>query len=166
MRSLLDFYTMPRPGGLPMNILVYGLLLAGCWGYALWRGGAPERIGATILGIGSVLTAMAASNVAISFKSVETGILVVDLAASVAFLALALRADRFWPLWVAAFQILGTAGHGVKYVDPEVLRRTYAFIIVFWSYLMIALLVIGTWRHQQRVARLGSDHSWSIWKSG
>lgn len=166
MRAFLDFYTMRIPGGLSLNFLVYYFLLLSCWGYALWRGGAPERIGTTILVVFSLLTTVAISSADASYTSVETGVLVVDLICSAAFLALAMRADRFWPLWVAALQILGTAGHGIKFVDPEILRRTYAIFIIVWSYPMIALFVVGTWRHRARVARFGFDNPWSDAKGG
>ena len=161
MRSLLDFYTMPRPGWPPLNIVVYQLLLLACWAYALMRGGTPERMGTTILVAGSYLTLAAASAFQIGFRSVEVGILIVDLLCSVAFLALALRADRFWPLWVAALQVVGTAVHAARFVDPDIVGRTYAFMLAIWSYPMILLMIIGTWRHRQRLARFGVDKSWS-----
>ena len=163
MRSLLDFYTIARPGWPPMNIVVYHFLLLACWAYALRRGGAPEKIGATILVVGSLLTSAAASGFPARFRSVEGGILIVDLICVVAFLALALRADRFWPLWVAALQIMGTAVHAAKFVDPAIVGRTYAFMLAIWSYPMILLMITGTWRHQQRLVRFGIDKSWSSW---
>lgn len=161
MRSLLDFYTIARPGWPPMNLVVYQVLLLACWGYALRRGGVPEKIGATILVVGSYLTVAVLSGPAVSFQSVELGVLIVDLLCLVAFTALALRADRFWPLWVAAMQILGTTAHTVRFVDPEIIGRTYAFMLAIWSYPMIFLMIIGTWRHRQRLARFGVDQSWS-----
>ena len=71
MRSLLDFYTMARPGWPPLNVIVYQVLLLVCWAHALVRGGAPERIGATILVAGSYLTMAAASVFHTRFRSVE-----------------------------------------------------------------------------------------------
>ena len=34
-------------------------------------------------------------------------------------------------------------------------------MLVFWSYPMLLLIVLGTFRHQQRLARFGADRSWS-----
>jgi hypothetical protein len=93
--------------------------------------------------------------------SVEIGVFIVDAVCLVAFLVLALRANRFWPLWVAGLQLIGTAGHAVKLADPEIIRRAYQIVLVFWSYPMLLLIVLGTWRHQQRLARFGVDRSWS-----
>ena len=60
-----------------------------------------------------------------------------------AFLILALRAERYWPLWVAALQVIGTAGYFVKLADPDVIRRAYAFALAFWSYPMLLLIALG-----------------------
>jgi hypothetical protein len=160
MRAFLDFYTMRIPGGLPLNILVYHFLLLTCWGYSLWRGGAPERIGATILLIGSILTKAAFSAPVGHLKSMEVGVFIVDIVTLAAFLGLALGAERFWPLWVAALQIIGTAAHLVKLLDPELFWRTYAFMLAIWAYPMILLMIAGTWRHRRRLRRFGFDKSW------
>lgn len=145
---------------MPQVIFYFSLLFA-CWAYALLKGAAPERIGASIIGIGSILTVLAASGSAHRFASVEIGIFIVDVGCFVAFLVLALRAERYWPLWIAGLQLIGTSGHAVKLVDPEVIRRAYWFIQAFWSYPMLLLIVLGTFRHQQRLARFGADRSWS-----
>jgi hypothetical protein len=143
------------------QVVFYFALLFTCWVYALLRGAAPERIGATVIGVGSIVTVLAASGPTNRFASVEIGIFLVDVACLVAFLLLALRANRYWPLWIAGLQLIGTAGHAVKLVDPEVIRRAYWFIQGFWSYPMLLLIVLGTWRHQRRLAKFGVDNSWS-----
>jgi hypothetical protein len=138
----------------------YSLLAASCL-YALLRGGPPERIGAGIFAISALLSTAAVSAHPIRYISIEVGVLAVDLAMLAALLALALRAERFWPLWVSALHIIGTAGHAVKAFDPEVLRLGYAFAMAFWSYPMLLLLVAGTWCHRKRLKRNGADISWS-----
>ena len=87
------------------------------------RGGAPERIGATILSVGSVLTPCHGIEPGGSYGSVETGVFIVDVATLIAFLILALRARRFWPLWMTALQLIGTPGHLVKLADPEMIPQ-------------------------------------------
>jgi hypothetical protein len=144
-----------------VKLLIFNTLLFGSCGYALWKGGAPERIGAGIFLIATVLTVIAASGPATRFSSVELGILIVDLAMLVALSILAVRAERFWPLWVTAFQLVATAGHALRFADPTVIPRAYAFILAFWSYPMLLILVLGTYRHQQRLAKFGVDRSWS-----
>ena len=161
MKTFLDIYTQTRIAGMATNVLVYLILLMSCWAYALWRGGTPERIGATILAVGSFLTAAAIGSGRGSFQGVEVGVVLIDILCSLAFVALALRADRFWPLWLAALQVGGTAGHAVKFIDPNIIPRAYAFMLAAWAYPMLVLLFAGTWRHRRRLARFGVDKSWS-----
>jgi len=144
---------------LPVPVF-YGLLALACL-YALARGGAPERIGAAIFLVGAILSTAAISSGSARFISVELGVVVVDLVMLAALLALALRAERFWPLWVTALHIIGTAGHAVKAVDPAVMRLGYAFAMAFWSYPMLLILAGATWCHRRRLARFGTDRSWS-----
>jgi hypothetical protein len=160
MGSFLDFYTHARPGWPPPNMIVFPILIIGCCIFALRRGGVPEKIAAIVITSGWLLSLGVMSHTG-AFQSVEIGILVVDLVCLLIFIAIALRADRFWPLWVAALQLIGTAGHGASLVDPAIVPRTYAFIISVWAYPMIFLMIVGTWRHRQRLARYGVDNSWS-----
>jgi hypothetical protein len=139
----------------------YLTILLVCWTYALFKGGAPEQIGVSVIGVGSILSLVAASAPGVRFGSVEVGVFLVDLAAFGVFLGLALRAERHWPLWVAALQAIGTAGHAAKLVDPAVIPVAYAFVLAFWVYPMLLLIVMGTWQHQRRLAKFGADKSWS-----
>jgi hypothetical protein len=143
------------------KLVVFYVLLLACCGYALLRGGGPERIGASFYAVGTGLTILARGEAAIRYGSLEVGPLIVDLAALISFLVLALYARRFWPLWMTAFQAIGTAGHLAKLADPEMIRWAYAFLLGIWSYPMLLLLALGTWRHQQRLKHFGSDPAWS-----
>ncbi|MEO7178715.1 MAG: hypothetical protein ABIW83_07715 [Allosphingosinicella sp.] len=143
--------------------MVFYALLAGCCIYVARCGDAPEWIGASIIVVGSLLTLVALSSAATIYRSVEVGVFVVDVAALVAFLVLALRAERLWPLCVVALQLVGTAGHAVKLVDSQILPLAYAFALRFWGYPMMLLLVVGTWNHQKRLAKFGVDRSWSTY---
>ena len=138
----------------------YSLLAVSCL-YALLRGGAPERWGAIIYAVSALLTTAAVSPWHSRYLSIELGVLVVDLAMLAVLVLLALRAERFWPLWVSAFQIIGTAAHAIKAWDPALLRLGYAFAMSLWSYPMLLLLVAGTWCHRRRLKREGADPSWS-----
>jgi hypothetical protein len=141
--------------------LIYDVLAFACWLYAMHRGGPPERVGASILLVGSALTYVAVSAPASRFASVEVGVFAVDALALTAFVALALAAERWWPLWIAALQGIGTAAHAAKVVDPTVIPWAYAFALAFWSYPMLLLLAWGTWNYQRRLAKFGVDKSWS-----
>lgn len=145
-----------------MHIYVlFDILLLLCCGYALWLGGAPERIAAAIYLISVLLTHAAVSGAARRFSSMEIGVFLVDVVMLGALVTLSLRAARFWPIWATALHMISTAGHAVKLVDPTIIPWAYAFVLAFWSYPMLGLLVLGTWNHHRRVVRFGADRSWS-----
>jgi hypothetical protein len=144
-----------------LPVPVYYALFAACGLYVLLKGGAPEKAGALVLALGSVLSVAAVSSPSHRFGSVEVGVFLVDVATLIAFLVLALRAERFWPLCVTALQAIGTAGHAAKLLDPGVIRSAYAIVLSLWGYLMLLLIAFGTWNHQKRLARHGVDRSWS-----
>ena len=143
------------------NTFSYLALLVACCVFAFLRGGAPEKIGAAIIAAGSILTFAVMPTSAASYHFVRLDAFVIDVACLVAFTILALRAERYWPLWVAALQIIGIAGHAIKFADPDVIRRAFAFALAFWSYPMLLLIALGTHNHQRRLRRNGSDPSWS-----
>ena len=130
--------------------LIYWAALGACLLYAFRRGGAPERLGITIIAVGSILSVIVASGFAARFRTVEWGILLVDVGVLIAFLAIALRTDRYWPLWAAGFHTIGVATHVATLADPDVVSRAYALAQGFWAYPMMIAVAIGTRNHQRR----------------
>ena len=129
--------------------------------YALWAGGGPERVGAAVYALSVAVTYLALLVHSQMWLNLETGVFIVDAITFLLFLLIALRADRFWPLWVTAFLGLGVLGHLGKLAGPDVFWRAYAFVLAIWSYPILALIALGTFRHQQRLRRYGADRSWT-----
>ena len=146
-----------------IHVAVFSSILAATCGYALWRGGAPERAAAIFFAVGFLATYALPFDKASSFHRVERGNLLVDLAMLVALLAISLRANRFWPMWVAAVQLLAVAIHGVKAYDPTLVAWLYNVASGKISYPMVAMLAIGVARHRERITAYGSDPDWSPW---
>lgn len=131
--------------------IVFGpLLLAVCL-YALWRGGADERIVAGTCLAGTAATMLAISPLQQRYAGVEEGLLLVDLAVLAGFIAVALRSNRFWPLWVAGLQLTTSIGHILKGVDQDLLPRAYGAALQFWSYPILIILAVGTYRTHRRL---------------
>lgn len=143
------------------HIVLFNSLLILCCGYALIRGGVPERIVAAIF-----LCAGPATYVALwaqpeqAFQSVEMTVLLIDTAMLVALVALAISANRYWPIWIASLQSIIVAVHGVKAFDPTLVAWTYAVASGKLAYPQLALLALGTWRHRRRQTETGTDNSW------
>ena len=128
------------------------LLLAICL-YAWWRGGADERIVALTCLAGTVATLLVVSPLRQRYASLEEGLLLVDLAVLAGFITVALRSKRFWPLWVAGLQLTTSIGHVLKGVDQDLLPKAYGAALQFWSYPILVILLVGTYRRHQRELR-------------
>jgi len=139
-------------------------MLAICF-YAAIKGGQPERRAVMIFILGIILTIIAASSSEQRFAQPEVGILVTDLAMLSAFVVLALKAERYWTLWICSMQIIQVLSHIPKIIIPELLPQAYFVIAAIWAYPMLIVLAIGTYRHQQRLQRYGADRSWSDFSS-
>jgi hypothetical protein len=127
------------------------LLIASC-GYALWRGRMDERIVALVCIAATAASRLAFSPISVRYTGVETGLLMIDLAVLAAFIFVALRSPRFWPLWVAGLQLTTSMAHVMKAIDESLLPMAYGAAIALWSYPILIILAIGTWRgHKRRV---------------
>lgn len=140
---------------------VFTILLVACTAYAFLHGGTPERVGAAIYAAGSVATWLVVSAPPIRFRGVEIGVFIVDACVFLGFVLLALRANRFWPIWVSALVGLGIAGHLAMLLHPQVIPWAYAVVLSIWSYPILATMTAGTWLHRRRMLRNGADPSWT-----
>jgi len=144
------------------HLEVFYALLGLSTGYALLCGAAPERIVALLFLGATALMPFVLSAVHGRYGSVEVGALTVDAVMYVALLWVALRAERYWPIWMSAMQGVQLLGHGIGLLGFKMLNLSYAIIDHTICYPMLLLLAIGVRRHQIRVARTGADNSWSL----
>ncbi|MDB5581673.1 MAG: hypothetical protein JWR80_6849 [Bradyrhizobium sp.] len=144
-----------------LRILIFDALLVASCGYALWRGGPPERIAGGSLALAYIATLASYSSLRTRFFGIEPGVFAADIVLLVILTGVALRADRGWPFVLAALQLDTVGAHVFRMLNIEMIRVTYALMIAFWSYPMLLTLAIGTWRHELRVRRDGGDRSWS-----
>jgi hypothetical protein len=70
---------------------------------------------------------------------------------------LALRSDRFWPLWVAGLQLTSSLGQILKIVQPDLLAMVYAASLASWSYVILLIIAVGTWRGRRRLEQSDDD---------
>jgi hypothetical protein len=133
------------------RLIIYHALLFGACGYALVRGEADARIVALVFLVGNFATYALRTPFAESYSSVEGGILVIDILAFLAFTYVALTSDRFWPLWVSGLQLTTSLGHLMKAFQSDLLPLAYAAALRFWSYPILIILLVATWREHRRL---------------
>jgi len=129
---------------------LFRILLAIVALYAFLRGRRDERIICGIIVIGVIATHLVISPVQNRFAGVETAVMTVDLLVFVGFLWVALVSERFLPLWIAGLQLTTIIGHVLKLMDTTLFPRAYGAALVFWSYPIVLILAIGTWRSERR----------------
>ena len=142
-----------------MPVLFLTLLLGSCL-YAAIRGGAPERIGAAILFSATLASAVTLEASRQRYIATEIPTMWVDIAMGLAFVLLALKAQRYWPMWVSMVQLVLVATHLVMFA-PQTGSWAYWAVQAVGSYPAPVLLALGTFRHRLRRKRYGSDPPWS-----
>lgn len=143
------------------HVFVFNVLLAASCLYALWAGGAPERLTALTFVLGAAATFVLPFQRGQSYYSVHWLILAIDAIMLIGLLAIAARADRFWPLYVSALHIITLGIHGAKAFQPTLVPWMYAGASSKIAYPMLVLLALGVLRHRYRLSRFGSDPDWS-----
>jgi hypothetical protein len=138
--------------------VLFWFILFGTCGYALWRGRKYERITAIVCITATVVSSAGHVWSNALYLSVSRTDTVIDSAVLFAFIAIALVSDRFWPLWVAGLQLVGSGSHLMRAMDENLLPRVYATAERFWSLPILLILVIGAWRqHRRRIEARRSE---------
>lgn len=130
--------------------------------FAVLRGGRPERLGAAIIILGIVVDRAWTGFFGYrDFLTFDGSRLALDLVQMAAFLWLALRANRVWPLWISAAQAVAITGSIAALVLPD--GYNYAFWAITQAPLFVQLfaLAVGIAAHHRRVRRVGEYNCWS-----
>jgi hypothetical protein len=133
-----------------MHRYIFVILLIVTCGYAIWRGRRDERVVAIACLVATMATRFLVSPVSIRYSNVELGLVLVDLAMLATFITIALHSQRFWPLWVAGLQLTTSMSHLLKAIDWQLLPKAYGAAVALWSYPILIILAVGTWRSHQR----------------
>jgi hypothetical protein len=135
------------------RLVLFDALLAGSCGYALLKGKSDARIVALVCIVATFASWALQRPANSSYSSIEWGVLSVDLLTFIAFTLVALRSDRFWPMWVSALQLTTIFGHLLRGIDSNLLPLAYAAALRFWSYPIQIILIVAVWRSQRRTTQ-------------
>lgn len=114
-------------------------------------GGRDEQLAAMAF----IVATLATRQVHANYEHTELMVLVVDSGLLIALVALALKSDRFWPMYAAAFQLVGTVVHVASLTEKGDFAWAYAVGLIFWSYAVMAALMAGTWLEGRNRRLLG-----------
>lgn len=129
---------------------------------ALRWGDGPERIcvaALVLMNAGELLYHGIFAQAAI-YASVDLVHLFLDLSVAAIFIGVALKANRLYPLWLAAFQLVSVISHFTREMSATVGKIPYAILSQAPYYLVLGVLAGGIWRHAMRMKRYGPYRSW------
>jgi hypothetical protein len=131
-----------------IQMAAIALVVVYCWR----RGGQPERAAATVLPAIPVLDLVyhAIWGEVTTYDRINVGHVVIDVAALLAWLIIALRANRWWTLWLVSAQLVAVLAHFLRGVTSEMHPWVYAAMNRGPSWLEIALLFVGTTLYRRR----------------
>jgi hypothetical protein len=119
------------------SLIVLGL----CVVIGLWRGGWPERTAALAMVAAWFGTSLAQNS--LQRWGVQTGVMLVDAGLLAVLLFVALRSDRWWPMWASGFQAMNVTLHLSVLADGKVWGWSYFLASSIFSYLTMLSLLFG-----------------------
>jgi hypothetical protein len=114
---------------------------------AFWRGGWPERLAALGMVADSIASALLQNTH--DWSRTQWGDLTVDGAYLAMLVWLALKTNRYWPMWAAAFQLLSVLIYLARMADRRVGALAPYAAVEIWSYLILIAIAVGSFGHWQ-----------------
>ncbi len=95
-----------------------------------------------------------------AISNMDAGHFAMSAAATAGFIAVALYANRIYPMWLASFQLIALLTHFTGHIGGEASMTAYQIIIISPSHFMMLIVVGGIAFHQWRLRKFGHDRSW------
>lgn len=130
------------------------MLLLVVLAFAWWKGGKEERyvasvyLGLMLAGIAHWLATGEWSETA--YGSLQLYRFFCDLIALAIIVAIAIRYDRWWTLWVGSIQFIAVVAHLLKAADLPVGPLIYAIMERWPSWIALLTTALGTWSYARR----------------
>lgn len=124
-------------------------------GVALARGRWPERVAAV-----AMIVAWLASTLvhdAAQLRGPQTLVMAIDVTLFLVLLTIALKSDRWWPMWACAFHGLSVVLALAMLADPKVWSRAGFIASGAFSYLTMLSLFLGAVRRRPFVGAAPPD---------
>lgn len=135
-----------------------------CLAALVWGGGPEKAIALTWLvlfkGLDTVYRAIWGAQ--FSHNNLEILSAINDFMALVAFVVIALNANRLYALWIAAFQVLAMLAHVVRELVDQVSAIAYTILAFAPGYFQLGLMAGGLILHARRKRLHGAYRDWRL----
>jgi hypothetical protein len=144
-----------------MRIWLTALLLLYLFFRCRRDGGKPEQWTASVFIIG-FLVEVAYNHIAQpdSFRVLNPFFLALDLGTFVYLMWIALRANRWWPLWTTALQLIILSAHLAAYLKIPAMRGVYWAMTSLTNYPQYLIVFFGVIFHSRLKLRVGDYPDW------
>lgn len=154
-----------------MNVLTFPyrfvFQMAAFIALAIWawrKGGGPEK--ACALTFVGMFVADRAYHFLITptfaLETVDLWHFALDIMVLAALVPIALRANRIYPMWLAAFQLIAVNAHIARDTFDQITQLTYSIMYVLPSYAQLLILAGGIWAHVRREQQFGTYRGWRL----
>lgn len=121
--------------------LSFFVMLFGTSVLAFKFGEKPEIQVAVAVAVAATVTPLAETTM---FENTEFGILLVDLCLLALLLKVVFTTDRRWAIFASGFHLATILTHAAPMLVPGLLPGAYATASVFWAYLVLGSLAVGS----------------------
>jgi hypothetical protein len=135
-----------------------------CAAALIW-GGGPERMIAIVWFVLFRILPQAywlSVGTGVKLATIDPLVAAWDTIATVIFVAIALNANRNWPLWVAGLQVLALLAHVARGLTDIIAPIAYAVMFAAPGWLQLVIIGIGITRHARRRATYGPYRDWRV----
>lgn len=127
---------------------IYLLLLVSSVCFVFWKGRFEERLAVGALTIGSIATSFLYAQSNQNWLNPNIALLLNEAAVTAVILYIAYRSKRFWPLPVAAFQIIALVTPVTTMLGENLASYALGVTQGVWAYPQLLILIIATIRGQ------------------
>ena len=130
---------------------------------AFWKGGGPERAVAAAFWLAMIVPHRIfhlTTGWTVVVDTIDIPHAALDLFFLFVVCAIAIQANRMYPLWFAALQLVAVMAHLARAATPDIAPIAYAVMYLGPSYLQTIVLGVGVWRHIRRKGRHGPYPDW------
>lgn len=129
-----------------LRVAIYWVLLSIVMVTAYRRGDPETRLAALICLFATAFTVVLLTPFNNQFSQIEVWVALIDVGVLLTFVGIALRSDRFWPLWVSGLQLTTVLAHILRLIQPGLVDLAYAAAMRFWSYPILLIIVAAAYR--------------------
>lgn len=111
--------------------------------FGFLRGGEPERVGAAVCAVGLLASLLVQDDARL--RGPQWGLMIVDAGMLAAYVGVAWKSRRSWPVWAAALQSLVVMCHLLTLIDRRPPILAFYAVMNLASYGILLALAVGVW---------------------